>query len=261
MKHSWQWIQGSNFHPNVGLDAIRVFLGLALFVRGCLFIADQSRIMAIAQAQNVDWLVPVAVIHLVTLTHLLGGFMMMVGLLTRIGAIIQIPVLLGALYFHFQGGLGAPEQSLELSVLVLFLLCIVAYFGAGVFSLDRRIMAPALDEVDPEYPSETRERVERAVAHKRETATAAMSAAVAHADSVVPTAGGNETLVVDTSERESNISKYLTIFFFAGLLLVIGLQGIPEGISFDEFAGVAGVVAFVLGIFYLFYRTAFKSSN
>lgn len=258
MQQPWQLVQRSNFHNNPGLDAIRIFLGLALFVRGCLFIADQSRIMSITQAQDVDWILPVAAIHFVTLAHLLGGFMMMVGLLTKVGALIQIPILLGALYVHFEGGLAAPEQSLELSVLVLFLLCVIAYFGAGIYSLDRRIMGQSDTDVDEDIEELSRASIEQSVVRKRESSTAAMEDAVAHSASTIPTAGGNETYVVETDNRESQISKYLGIFFFSGLLLVIGLQGIPAGVSFDEFAGVAGVVVFVLGIFYLFYRTAFK---
>ena len=47
--------------------------------------------------------------------------------ITRIAALVQIPILAGAVFIvHRQDGLFALGQSLEFSALVLFLLCIVA---------------------------------------------------------------------------------------------------------------------------------------
>ncbi len=259
MRPAWQWIQGSDSHENSGLDTIRAFLGLALFIRGCLFIADQSRIMALAQAQDVDWILPVAAFHYVTLAHLFGGFMLAVGLLTRLGAIVQIPVLIGAIVVHLQGGLVAPQQSLELSVLVLFLLCIIAFFGPGPLSLDHRILGKAaVAKPNVDHLQQTRSRVEQAIASKKESSTAAHKHAVTMSVADIPTAGGEDYEFNETTAKATEVFKYLVIGFFGILILLIGMQGIPAGFSTEEFAGVAGVIAFVLGIFYLFYRTALK---
>ena len=62
---------------------------------------------------------------------------MMMGLLTRLAALVQIPVLTGAVFVvHLREGLASPEQSLELAGLVLFLLLVVFAFGPGKLSLD-----------------------------------------------------------------------------------------------------------------------------
>ena len=63
--------------------------------------------------------------------------MMTFGLLTRIGAIIQIPNLIGAVFFvHLKEGLFTQGGSLEFATLVLFLLCVIAVAGAGRLSID-----------------------------------------------------------------------------------------------------------------------------
>ena len=63
--------------------------------------------------------------------------MMAIGLLTRIAALVQIPILLGAVFLvHFQGGLFAASKSFAFFVLVLFLLVLVFLYGSGRWSAD-----------------------------------------------------------------------------------------------------------------------------
>jgi len=128
---------------------IRMYLGLALFVRGCILIADSSAFVDLAENQNIGWLFTFALVHYIIIAHLIGGLMMGVGLLTRVAAFVQIPVLLGAVFIiHFQQGLAATGQSLELSVLVLFLLAVFFLFGSGVLSVDRHTF---VEEAAPEF--------------------------------------------------------------------------------------------------------------
>ena len=75
--------------------------------------------------------------ELVATTHIAGGLMMAFGLLTRVGAMIQIPNLIGAVLFvHLKEGLFTQGGSLEFAMLVLFLLSIIAVVGAGRMSID-----------------------------------------------------------------------------------------------------------------------------
>jgi uncharacterized membrane protein YphA (DoxX/SURF4 family) len=65
---------------------------------------------------------------------------MAIGFVTRLAAFLQIPVLIGAVFFlHIQQGLATVEQSLELSALVLVLLIIFFLFGSGALSVDNYI--------------------------------------------------------------------------------------------------------------------------
>ena len=96
--------------------------------------------------------------------------MIAVGLFTRVAALAQLPILIGAVFVvHLQSGLLAPAQSLEFSALVLFLLILLVLWGSGRLSVDRYIVeqpagaehyrhAQALDkeatEAEPLLPSE-----------------------------------------------------------------------------------------------------------
>jgi len=123
----WQWT-----HNTVASDVIRIFLGIALLVRGFLFVAEPSRLAHIVEASGLEWFA-----QYITWAHLIGGGMMTVGLFTRIATLIQIPVLLGAVSLvHLREGLFASSQSLELSALVLFLLAVILVFGPGRVSFD-----------------------------------------------------------------------------------------------------------------------------
>lgn len=116
---------------------IRLYIGMALFVRGWIFIADSEAAIRLVTDQGGDWLVPIAVIHYVALAHLVGGLMLAVGLFTRVASIVQIPILIGATFFiHLSEGLMASGQSFELSALVLFLLLVFLCFGSGPWSVD-----------------------------------------------------------------------------------------------------------------------------
>lgn len=89
--------------------------------------------------------------------------MMAAGLLTRLAALVQIPILLGAvLVVHFQGGLLEPSQSLEFSVLVLFLLIAFFLYGSGQWSVDYYFFVRKAEEPEPEGVSaRAREILER----------------------------------------------------------------------------------------------------
>ncbi len=119
-------------HNSAGYELIRVFLGVALLVRGIWFLVNPQAIGQIAGVEVAAWAGSIAAI-----AHIAGGLLLTVGLLTRIGALVQIPILLQAVFVvHGSNGLSSPTQSLELSSLVLVLLLVVLVFGAGRFSVD-----------------------------------------------------------------------------------------------------------------------------
>lgn len=79
-----------------------------------------------------SWL-PIAV----TWANLLGGFFLMVGLLTRWVALVQLPILAGAIIFiNAQRGGFAAESELGLAVVVFLLLLLFLVEGSGPLSLD-----------------------------------------------------------------------------------------------------------------------------
>ena len=132
------WIDWAEAHPKVWLDGVRIYLGLGLFIRG-VFIITNTRaefVSALLQQLEYPWIVTVFLLHYIALAHLIGGLMLTVGLLTRIAAWVQVPILAGALVMHRGDGLMSGGQSLEFSALVLFLLVTFAISGAGPVSVD-----------------------------------------------------------------------------------------------------------------------------
>ena len=133
-----QWIDWAEAHPKVWLDCVRVYLGLGLFIRG-VFIITNTRaefIQDLLKRLDYPWIITVGLLHYISLAHLIGGLMLTVGLLTRIAAWVQIPILAGAVFIHRGEGLMSGGQSLEFSALVLFLLVTFAVSGAGPVSVD-----------------------------------------------------------------------------------------------------------------------------
>ncbi len=135
-------------HRDVALDLFRVYLGIALFVRGALVI-DSPRLLG-NYMEGVDWFWPLFVSHYVAVAHLGGGLLLAFGLVTRIAAGLQVPALVGAvLLVHLREGLMSQSQSLELSMLVLFMLLVFVVFGSGRLSLDRYVFGVEAEEARP----------------------------------------------------------------------------------------------------------------
>jgi len=138
--HKWrQWFSWAEAHPKVWLDLVRIYIGFGLFVRGILLITNSGGDFvseAIVQSGN-SWLLSAALLHYVSLAHLVGGLMLIAGVLTRIAAAVQLPILIGAVLFVHRGeGLLASGQSLEFAGLVLFLLAVITIAGPGPVSVD-----------------------------------------------------------------------------------------------------------------------------
>ena len=125
--------------PSVGYDVLRIYLGVALFVRGALFVSHPDRIHALVQ-QSGDWFMPMLLGHFIAVAHLCGGLLLTIGLATRLAAAVQIPILVGAVFMvHWRDGLLNPSQSLELAGLVLAMLVVFAVWGPGPLSADVRL--------------------------------------------------------------------------------------------------------------------------
>ncbi len=125
--------------PALGLDLLRIYIGVALIVRGAAFVARPEALLEYMEHSRL-WVMPMIVTHYVVAAHVCGGAMLALGLCTRLAAFLQVPVLLGAVFLvHWREGLLAASQSLELSALVLAIVAVISVVGAGELSLDRRL--------------------------------------------------------------------------------------------------------------------------
>lgn len=136
-------------HRSWCMDFIRIYLGVGLFVKGLTFLVHREELVQTMFDHDVIWS-GMALAHVVILTHVFGGLLMALGIGTRIGALIQIPNLVGATFFvNWSGGLWGFAEELRFSALVLFLLIMFVWYGAGPLSLDAR-MERSEDAARPE---------------------------------------------------------------------------------------------------------------
>jgi putative oxidoreductase len=125
-------------------ELIRIYVGLALVVRGLVFFLPAGRETLVGFLGTLGfegWLASTMWAHYIIIAHLVGGLFLAIGLLTRLAALIQIPILIGALFFvHIGQGLFGLGQGIELAALVLFLLAIILVRGPGPWSLDHHLL-------------------------------------------------------------------------------------------------------------------------
>lgn len=130
---------GDHHHPK-WLDILRIALGLFLCFKGIEYANNMSQLMTLMsnRVPFSDFMI-IILVHYVLFAHLFGGFLLIVGLLTRIACIIQIPILLGAIIFVNATNLLNQFSELTLSILVLLLLIYFLVVGSGPWSLDAAI--------------------------------------------------------------------------------------------------------------------------
>ncbi|CAN5783134.1 DoxX family protein [soil metagenome] len=124
-------------HSPKWLVVLRVALGLCLFVKGFSFIQNSTVLAAFVErsyiGNNASWLVTV-----IPWLHLLGGTLIVIGLFTRLASLIQVPILLGAVFFvNARQGIFAGESDLLFSIIILILLLFFLVEGGGFLSLDQ----------------------------------------------------------------------------------------------------------------------------
>jgi putative oxidoreductase len=137
---------GDRHHPKI-LDAIRMLLGIFLVVKGWIFFNDAAYLReliignrAIRQSPEII----TALIYCVIYIHLVGGALIFLGLYTRLWALLQLPIVFGAVFFV---NIVCPFVSSELwlSMLVLALLFLFVVIGSGPLSLDHLLSGIAMD--------------------------------------------------------------------------------------------------------------------
>ena len=124
----------STTHPRL-LLLLRAALGIALTSKGIVFISDIMSLKSLLSSSSLNFL-PDWMALVVTWIHLLCGFLITIGLFTRLSALIQIPILIGAVIINASAGV--PNQGSELlySVLILVLLVFFVFEGGGELSVD-----------------------------------------------------------------------------------------------------------------------------
>ncbi len=115
---------------------LRVILGLILLGKGIAFLSNAEELRQVILDSQFRAGAAFLVSYVI-FAHLFGGVFIIIGLFTRIVALLQLPILIGALFFIIPGQ-GISEYSGEffLSVFVLLLLVYILVSGPGDLSMD-----------------------------------------------------------------------------------------------------------------------------
>ena len=126
-------------HGDLALDLVRMYLGIGLIIKAFYFMNHSDYLLHLMDSMGSTWFAPAILMHYIVLAHLVGGILLLFGLFTRTAALVQLPILFGALFWvHLPYMLSTAEarEKAEFAGLVLFLLVLLSVYGAGRWSLD-----------------------------------------------------------------------------------------------------------------------------
>jgi putative oxidoreductase len=125
---------GDTHHPQ-WLDIIRILLGVFLCYKGIDFLMNMSNMLSLLNNRMSFGAFTLTLMsNYISFAHLLGGILLILGVLTRFACLIQIPILLGAVFF-VNTSLYQPFSEVLLSILVLLLLILFLIVGNGKIQL------------------------------------------------------------------------------------------------------------------------------
>ncbi|MGK6350496.1 DoxX family protein [Parapedobacter sp. DT-150] len=129
---------GDAHHPR-WLDILRIAVGIVIFLKGVTFITNTESLRGLIEETHIQiytW----GAVHYVAFSHLVGGILIAIGLLTRVAIGFQLPILFGAVFFvNITRGLSFLNSELWISIVVLILLLVFFVIGSGPYSLDQQM--------------------------------------------------------------------------------------------------------------------------
>src|SRR5580692_7754889 len=125
---------GDTHHPQ-WLDAVRILLGVFLCYKGIDFLMNMGTMLGlITNRMSFGSFTSMLMSNYISFAHLLGGILLILGVLTRFACLIQIPILLGAVFF-VNSTLYRPFSEELQSIVVLLLLILFLIVGNGKVQL------------------------------------------------------------------------------------------------------------------------------
>lgn len=127
---------GDTHHPQ-WLDIVRIALGAFLCYKGVEYLYNMGAMLSlITNRMAFGSFSSMLMSNYIAFAHLLGGILLILGVLTRFACLIQIPILLGAIFFiNLSPDLYRPFSELLLSIVVFLLLVLFLIVGNGRWSM------------------------------------------------------------------------------------------------------------------------------
>lgn len=150
--------QLSSYHHPAWLDLFRIVLGTFLFFQGIAFLNDIWSLQRVLNDINLN-MDSVYFAQGIAFIHLIGGFLIAIGFITRMSIVFQFPIICGAIWVNWPGGnfeninpmipgglefvwAGISESfntEWWASIITLILMIVVYFLGSGPWSVDRYI--------------------------------------------------------------------------------------------------------------------------
>ena len=125
---------GDTHHPQ-WLDIVRILLGVFLCYKGIDFLMNMGTMLAlITNKMSFGSFSSMLMSNYIAFAHILGGGLLIMGVLTRFACLLQIPILIGAIFF-VNNDLYRPFSALLLPVVTLLLLIVFLIVGNGKWQL------------------------------------------------------------------------------------------------------------------------------
>lgn len=127
----------NSLHQPRWLVLPRIILGGMLFIKGITFVNDSSHLESIIENTRLASSFTPVLAGFIAWTHLLGGLFILTGLATRYMCLLQIPILLGAVFL-----VNLPNFTLDnsaelwMSMLLTVMLVVFLIEGSGKISAD-----------------------------------------------------------------------------------------------------------------------------
>lgn len=123
---------GDRHHP-YWMDFVRIALGIFLCYKAVDFLMNMGDLVSLMSINTTfGSFIYILFGHLIVFIHFLGGIFLVLGVFTRFACLIQIPILLGAVFFISDNeGALRPYSELLVSIGVLLLLIYFLIIGNG----------------------------------------------------------------------------------------------------------------------------------
>jgi len=136
LKNIENW--GDQHHPQ-WIDYFRILLGIILIWKGVDFYINMEAFNHLMRGAMLGTAFSISLAaHLIILVHIIGGIAIAIGTNTRFFCLLNLPILIGAVFFiNISGGIFKPYAEFWFSSLVLLgLICFIVE-GNGVIAVDK----------------------------------------------------------------------------------------------------------------------------
>lgn len=130
VKNLNKWANAHTYYP---LDLVRVALGVFLFLKGVEFMTSHEQMAEIVRPFQ-EMPGGMILLHYIAPAHFVGGFLIVIGLLTRWAVFAQLPILFGAVLTNFLGEMNM--SNLILAIIALLVCIFFLVYGSGKHSAD-----------------------------------------------------------------------------------------------------------------------------